>query len=87
MRKWKAENKLEYFFNFASSPDLSPIENCWQPPKQHLKKYPHWDDHTIKKLILEGWGLVSQNFINGKCRSMPQRLRDVIAGEGKMTGW
>ena len=37
VREWKEENKLEYFSNCASSPDLSPIENCWQPPKQHLK--------------------------------------------------
>ncbi len=36
--KWKEENNLEYFFNFASSPSLSPIKNCWQPLKQHLKK-------------------------------------------------
>ncbi len=41
VRKWKVENKLEYFFNCASSPDLSLIENCWQPPKQHLKKFLH----------------------------------------------
>lgn len=31
--------------------------------KKHPKiKYPHWDDHTTTELILEGWGLVSQNF-------------------------
>ena len=33
VRQWKEENSLEYFFNCASSPHLSPIENCWQPPK------------------------------------------------------
>ena len=87
VRQWKKDNNLEYFFNCASSPDLSPIENCWQPPKQHLKKYPHWDDHTTKKLIVEGWNLVSQHFINEKCRSMPQRLEDVIASDGDMVGY
>ena len=86
VRLWKEEKKLQYFFNCASSPDLSPIENCWQPPKQHLAKYPHWDDRTTKELILEGWAQVSQDFINEKCRSIPKRLRDVLVGEGKMTG-
>ena len=33
VQKWRAENKLKYFFNCASLPDLSPIKNCWQPPK------------------------------------------------------
>ena len=28
VRRWKEENNLEYFFNFASSSYLSPIENC-----------------------------------------------------------
>ena len=87
VRKWKEENNLEYFFSCASSPDLSLIENCWQPPKQHLKKYPHWDDRTTKELIVEGWDLISQHFINEKCRSMPKRLKDVITSDGDMVGY
>ena len=51
-------------------------------PKQHLKKFPHWDDCTTKESIFEGWDLVSQRFINEKCPSMPKRLRDVVASEG-----
>ena len=31
---------------------------------------------------MEGWGLVSQHFINEKCRPMPKRLKDVIASDG-----
>jgi len=27
VRTWKQENKLEHYFNCASSPDLPPIEN------------------------------------------------------------
>ena len=34
VRRWKEESNLEYFFNCTSSPDLSPIENCWQPPQR-----------------------------------------------------
>ncbi len=29
VRKWKEENNLEYFLNFASSSDFSPIEKYW----------------------------------------------------------
>ena len=56
---WKQKNKLKHYFNCASSPDLSPIENMWQVPKQELRKYPHWNDHTMKKLIYEEWSHVS----------------------------
>jgi hypothetical protein len=87
VREWKEKNNLEFFFNCAQSPDLSPIENCWQPPKQHLRKYPHWDDETTKGLILQGWANVSQKFISDKIRSMPARLQAVIDSEGRLTGY
>ena len=54
VKQWKAEHGLKHYFNCASSSDLSPIENCWLPPKQILRKYPHWDDSTTKSLIYEG---------------------------------
>jgi hypothetical protein len=78
VRTWKDTHGLEHYFNCPSTPDLAPIENCWQPVKQELYKYPHWDDVTTKELILEGWTHVSQHFINEKVNSMPERLRQVI---------
>lgn len=38
VRTWKErkENGLESYFNCHSSPDLAPIENCWQPVKRKL---------------------------------------------------
>ncbi len=87
VRTWKQENKLEHYFNCASSPDLSPIESMWQVPKQELRKYPHWDDHTTKGLIYEGWSHVSQEYINEKVPTMPERLKAVIEEEGRMTGY
>jgi hypothetical protein len=47
---------------------------------------PHWDDATTKELILEGWELVSQGFINKKVLTMPQRLREVDERDGQMVG-
>lgn len=63
VRRWKEEKGLKYYFNCASSPDLAPIENCWQAPKQHLRKIPHWDDETTRAIINEGWDQVTIPFI------------------------
>ena len=30
---------------------------------------------------------MTQDFINERCRSMPQRFKDVIASNEAMTGW
>ncbi|KAF2033422.1 hypothetical protein EK21DRAFT_86230 [Setomelanomma holmii] len=54
VRKWKQDNKLEHYFICHSSPDFAPIENCWQPPKQYVKKFPHWDENDTRELALEG---------------------------------
>ena len=85
--KWKEDNHLQWYKNIPHSPDLAPIENCWQPPKQYVQSQAHWDDDTLKELILEGWEQVSQEFINERVLSMPRRLQDVIDSGGKMTGW
>jgi len=82
VRMWKEQNGLEYCFNCAQSLGLSPIENCWQPPKQQIKKYSHWDDQTTKELIIEGW-----DFVNFKVNSMPTRLQDALDSECKLTGY
>jgi hypothetical protein len=89
VRKWKEENKLDHYFNCHSSPDLAPIENCWQPPKQYVKKLSHWDENNTRELTLpvEGWEKISQDLIKDRVESMPQRLQDCIDMEGQMTGW
>jgi hypothetical protein len=87
VRTWKNINKLDYYFNCHSSPDLTPIENFWQPPKQYVKKFPHWDEGDTRELALEGWEKVSQDFINNRVDSMPKRLQDCIDMDGQMTGW
>jgi transposase len=41
VRQWKEQYRLKYYFNPPSSPDLSIIENCWQPVKQHVDSKPY----------------------------------------------
>ena len=86
-KKWKLDHDLEHYFNCASSPDLASIENCWQPAKQHVRKFPHWDDASLEQLIREGWARVSQEFINERVLSMPKRLKEVKDAKGAMTGY
>ena len=87
VKQWKEANRLKYFFNVPHSPDLSPIENCWQPPKAFTRKIPHWDDQTTRDLMQEGWDKLSQAWINARVDTMPQRLKDCLEAEGDMTGY
>jgi hypothetical protein len=85
--KWKKEHNLEHYFNCSCFPNLAPIENCWQPLKQFMTRFPHWDEFETRGMALEGWQKVSQHFINKQVDSMPCRLQDCIDLEGQMTGW
>ena len=87
VRTWKHDNGLQSYFNCSSSPDLSPIENTWQPLKQYVQKYQHWDPSETRQLAYEGWDTIRQYWINKQVNTMPKRLQNVIDVEGRMTGW
>lgn len=88
VRRWKEEVGLKFYFNCPSSPDLSPIENCWRAPKSNLSSVAHWDDDTAARLLIDGWkNHLEQESINKSIDTMPQRLKDVIELEGQITGW
>ena len=55
--------------------------------KQYVRKYSHWDIETAEELTVEGWDSVKQRYINRQVLSMPQRLREVVEVDGRMTGW
>ena len=54
VRDWENEHNLKYYFNCAHSPNLSPIKNCWQVPKQTVGRQPHWDDEITITAIKQG---------------------------------
>lgn len=85
VRDWKDQHQMEYYFNVEWSPDLAPITTAWNLPKDHVVTAPAWNDSTTKELALSCWNLLSQETINDWCDSMPDRLREVIASEGRMT--
>lgn len=87
VRQWKESHKLKSYFNCPQSPDLAPIENAWLAPKEHLRKFGHWDEDIVWELAREGWEGLSQKTIDDWCLSIPQRLRSVIERRGQMTAF
>jgi hypothetical protein len=88
VKKWKAKHGLKSYFNCNGAPDLSPIENCWLPMKEYIRKYTHWEPDETQQLAKEGWyDCLTQEHINKLVLSMPERLQAVIDAKGKMTGY
>lgn len=70
----------------GNSPDLNPIENCWNYMKTKLKKQ---DISSVPKLTQEIkmlWTMeLSREYLRSLSDSMPARLKLVIAARGDMT--
>ena len=83
--RWFRNNGVETFFNCPMSPDLAPIKNAWQGPKQYAKKHPHWDEKHLIELLREGWEQVGYPYINQMVQSIPDRLQEVKRLKGNKT--
>ena len=86
VKGWKQANGLESYFNCSGSPDLALIENCWQPMKQYIRKFPHYTKQDTMQLAEKGWDTIKQEWINKRVDSMPDRFQDVISMNGRITG-
>ena len=72
----------------SQSPDLNPIENLWSTLKANLKKrkrIPRTLDE-VWAYVLEEWGLLKKDLLQGLADSMQERCEQVIAAHGGPTG-
>ena len=69
----------------GNSPDLNPIENCWQKMKNTMeqKKTPNLE--TLKLELMKVWCQeMSLDYFQNLSNSMPKRLQMVIKKKGNM---
>ena len=85
-KQWKESREVEYYFSCRASPDLSPVENCWQPMKKYVNQWSYWDDESTRELCREGWNAIGIERINPRIHSMPNRLQRVIDMGGQYIG-
>ena len=86
-------NHLEVFNNgVANRPDLNCIENCCSIIESRMAKGGVEEKYADRAAWVEGFAETFQDLahegILSKCiRSMPQRLKDVVAARGGPTKW
>lgn len=87
VRQWKEKHGLKWDVDTVGSPDLSPMDNAWRAPKAYMKEHAILDEHTLRESAEDGWEAVTEDSINEWVHSMPQRMEDVVACNGQLTGW
>jgi hypothetical protein len=70
----------------GNSPDLYPIENCWNHMKQKLKDVNISSLTKVKEALLKLWTQdLSKGYLASLSASMPKRIAAVIKNGGHMT--
>lgn len=89
--KWFRRRRIVLMPWPARSPDLNPIENCWQILKKRLTKRWHQAGRRPKtraELIQqtqEEWDKIAQDAVNNLVDSMPHRVKACIKNRGGST--
>ncbi len=88
IKQYLASKPFEVMDWPGNSPDLNPIENCWNYMKEMLKTK---DTGSIDKLIKEIkilWTTgLTRDYLKSLSDSMPRRIQQVLAVKGDSTGY
>jgi len=79
----KRDADILIFIHPAQSPDLNPIEACWQIMKQRLRGGTWRTVAEFKAAIQAAWDSITIKEIRKRIREMPKRCKQVQQLEGR----
>ena len=84
--KWLSDHNVELIEWPGNSPDLNPIENCWNFTKNRLSTCNTSSVPRLSHEILKMWTTEMElDYFRNLSDSMPKRLQMVIKCKGQMT--
>ena len=72
------------------SPDLNPIEACWNVIKQRARQKSWESIEELKQVLQAEWTALSQEEVQKRIEEMPERCRQLLKSDGvpfKSTLW
>jgi DDE superfamily endonuclease len=84
VKQYLRDHRIEIFEHPPQSPDLNPIEACWNILKQRVRRR-YFDWHTLeqfKQVILEEWDKITMDEIRARIAELPLRYNKVIERDG-----
>lgn len=86
-KSWFTEQGFKLMQWPPQSPDLNPIEHLWFKIKRELYSYPEPAKgvHELKERVRREWLKIEPEYCQNLIRSMPRRIKAVIAAKGLQT--
>ena len=70
-------------FQPANSPDLNPIENVFSLMKRSVQKDAPSNEQDLRRSIERAWETLTPDVLRSLFKSMPTRMKEVIANKGE----
>ncbi len=88
IKEYLADKPFTIIDWLGNSPDLNPIENCWNYMKEKLKSKDTWSIEKLTREIKILWTTdLSKEYLKSLSYSMPRRIRQVLAVKGDSIGY
>ena len=82
-RSLKDRHNINRLIHPAQSPDLNPIEACWNIIKPRIRKRTWNTMAELREIIQDEWSKVTQKEIQARIKEMPQRCQRLVRSGGK----
>ena len=79
----KEEHNIRNFVHPPQSPDLNPIEACWNILKQRVRRRVFWSLEELKEILQEEWSRITMEEIRARITEMPERCQKLKTYSGK----
>jgi hypothetical protein len=80
---YKEENDIDCIVHPPQSPDLNPIEACWNILKQRVRKRVWRSMEELKAILQDEWARITMDEIRARILEMPDRCKLLVETGGK----
>jgi len=81
--QYKEDYNISCIVHPLQSPDLNPIEACWNILKQRVRKRVWRTIEELKAILQEEWGKITIEEIRARISDMPNRCKLLVTTGGK----
>ena len=81
-RSLRESNWIDTLVHPAQSPDLNPIEACWNILKQRVRKRTYYGIPELKRILEEEWDKIIMQEIRAYISEMPGRCQKLVNSGG-----